>query len=66
MPQSAHFVAHDTVTASVAVAPDGSHVWGVGRDWRWSITRGQRNAFRDDHVRLFRVRLAPFVAEASR
>jgi eukaryotic-like serine/threonine-protein kinase len=48
--QSAHFVAHDAITGSVAVAPDGSHVWGVGRDWRWSITRGQSNAFRDDDV----------------
>ncbi|HWO20240.1 MAG TPA: WD40 repeat domain-containing serine/threonine protein kinase [Kofleriaceae bacterium] len=46
----AHFVAHDAITHSVAVAPDGSHVWGVGRDWRWSITRGQSNAFRDDDV----------------
>jgi len=46
----AHFVAHDAITGSVAVAPDGSHAWGVGRDWRWSITRGQRNAFRDDVV----------------
>jgi WD40 repeat protein len=55
----AHFVAHDAITDSVAVAPDGSRVWGGSRDWRWSVDRGNRNAFRDDEVPDGWLRVSP-------